>query len=166
MDTAPSFKFTRILVPTDFSTCAEVAVDYALELGRALHAEVRLCHCGTMPDYQVPSLVSPAMRTAATSLVNQLAQMFDAARHEMDHLVERKQGHGVVLSVAFVEGYPDEGIVKHAKEWGADLVVIGSHGRRGLSRILLGSVTERVVRHAPCPVLVVHPPHPEHGHSH
>jgi nucleotide-binding universal stress UspA family protein len=54
-------------------------------------------------------------------------------------------------------GEPGQEIVKAAKDWGADLIVVGSHGRRGLTRALVGSVAETVMRHAPCPVLVVRP---------
>ena len=149
----------KILVPTDFSACADEAIEYALDLARVLGAGVELCHCGPVPDYHVPALVSPAMRTAATDLVAQLEQMVLAARHELDDLIARKQqtAGGVPLSGVTVDGVPDEGIVRQAGEGGADLIVMGSHGRRGLSRVILGSVTERVVRHAPCPVLVVHP---------
>lgn len=152
----------KILVPTDFSACAEEALDYALELARALGASVEVCHCGPTPDYHVPALVSPAMRTAAADLVAQLAAMTEASRHELDDLIARRSATaGAPLSGCSVDGDPDEGITRRAAEGGADLIVIGSHGRRGLSRVLLGSVTERVVRHAPCPVLVVHPRKPE-----
>jgi nucleotide-binding universal stress UspA family protein len=83
--------------------------------------------------------------------------MVEAARHEMDALILRKADAGVPISSRLVEGYPDEGVLREAKEWQADLIVIGSHGRRGLSHVLLGSVAEKVIRHASCPVLVVHP---------
>src|SRR5258707_221616 len=87
------------------------------------------------------SLRSPAMRAAATGLVQQLTHMVEAARHEMDSLRERKAkaAEGVVLSGVLIEGYPDEGIVRRSNEWEADLIVIGSHGRRGFSHALLGS---------------------------
>lgn len=150
----PSFK--RILVPTDFSACAEQALDYAIGLARALGAEIQLCHCGPMPDYHIPGLVSPGMREAAASLVAQISTMVEAAQHEMDALVQRKVTPGVSLTGTLIEGYPDEGIARRATEWSADLIVIGSHGRRGLSHVLLGSAAERVLRSAPCPVLVVH----------
>lgn len=146
----------KILVPTDFSASSERALDYAMDLARALGAEIHLCHVGPLPDYEVPVLVSPGMQAAAKSLVDHLAALFQATRHEMDELRERKKGQGVELSDSFVEGYPDDGIVTRAKEWGAHLIVMGSHGRRGLTRVLLGSVAERVIRAAPCPVLVVH----------
>lgn len=147
----------KILVPTDFSTCAEYALRYAVDMARALGAEVRICHASARPDYQVPNLVSPAMAAAAASMVDQLQQVFAAAEHEVQDLVDRHRGDGVPISGTNADGEIDEAITHEAKAWGADMIVIGSHGRRGVSRILLGSVAERVVRHAPCPVLVVHP---------
>jgi nucleotide-binding universal stress UspA family protein len=154
----PPQAIRKILVPTDFSTCADHALRYALELARPLGATIELCHASVPVDYQVLNLVSPAMQVAAASLVQQMEQMFEAARHELDELVARYRDAGVPLSGTTLEGEPDEAIVRRAREGGADLIVIGSHGRRGLSRALLGSVAERVMRHAPCPVLVVHPP--------
>lgn len=154
----PVHEIRRILVPTDFSPCAEVAVDYALRLAAPLGASVELCHVGPRPDYAIAQLVSPGMRTAALGLVDQLRVLFDAARKEMDDLRKRKQAAGVPLTTSFVEGFPDEGIVERARAISADLIVIGSHGRRGLSRVLLGSITERVLRLSPCPILVVHGP--------
>lgn len=156
----------HILVPTDFSACAEVALDYALRLAQPLHASVELCHVGPQPDYAVAQLVSPGMRIAALGLVDQLRVLFEAARKEMDDLLQRKAVGGVALTSSFIEGFPDEGIVMRARQTRADLIVIGSHGRRGLSRVLLGSITERVLRLAPCPVLVVHNPAEEGTKSH
>ena len=153
-----SSAFARILVPTDFSPCAEYAVDYALDLAAALGASVELCHVGTRPDYNVTRLVSPGMRTAAEGLVEQLRALYEAARHEMDALIARKARPGLTIGASFVEGLPDEGIIARAQALPADLIVIGSHGRRGLSRVLLGSIAERVLHTAPCPVLVVHQP--------
>lgn len=146
----------RILVPTDFSACAAAALDYAVALARPLGAEIHVCHCSTLPDYDVANQVSPSMRAAATGLVQQLGELFKHSREEMAQVLDHHRGQGVTLSDSYVEGYPDEGIVQRAREWGADLIVIGSHGRKGLSRALLGSVAEHVLRHAPCPVLVVH----------
>lgn len=148
----------KILVPTDFSACADQALQYALGLARTLGAEVQIVHCATTPDYQIPNLVSPAMSAAAANMVEQLRRLYEAAQQEMAELVARNQDKGVAISGLNVDGPPDEGIVRQATSWGADVIIIGSHGRRGVSRVLLGSVAERVVRHAPCPVLVVHPP--------
>ncbi|MCS6913370.1 MAG: universal stress protein [Myxococcales bacterium] len=153
----PRLPIRKILVPTDFSACADQALEYGLGLARTLGASIELCHCAPAPDYHVPALVSPAMRVAATDLVAQLAQMQHAAQQELQQRVERHRGEGVPLSWCTLEGVPDESICQHARQSGCDLIVLGSHGRRGLSRVLLGSIAERVVRFAPCPVLVVHP---------
>jgi nucleotide-binding universal stress UspA family protein len=80
-----------------------------------------------------------------------------AAEQAVAGKVERLKGLGLQVEGRVVEGRPDEAIVKAAEEAGADLIVVGSHGRTGLKRILLGSVAERVIGNANCPVLVVKP---------
>lgn len=85
----------------------------------------------------------------------------DARRKEAEYAVadriEQLKGMGIKAEGKVVEGRPDEAIVKFAEDVGADLIVMGSHGRTGLSKILLGSVAERVIGQAACPVLVVKP---------
>ena len=147
----------RILVPTDFSATSERALDYALELGKKLTASVKLCHCALQPDYELADLVSPGMRTAASALIEKAMAMADAAHAELDGLASRKRSEGVVITTAMLSGRPADAIVAAARQWGANLIVIGSRSRPGVRHVLLGSVAEKVVRAASCPVLVVHP---------
>lgn len=147
----------RIVVPTDFSACSEQALDYALTLAGRLRAEVLVCFCGTLPDYEVASLVDPGVRAATAVLLDQVRS---AARHwetELAAVCERKRGTGVALSHRLLSGRTAEAISDYAREVGAEMIVIGSRSRPGVRHLLLGSTAERVLRLAPCPVLVVHP---------
>jgi nucleotide-binding universal stress UspA family protein len=89
----------------------------------------------------------------AHEMINELVEK---ARDRLASLVRRGQDAGVPVTPVVREGEPHEVIIKQAKEERADLIVMGSHGRKGLSRILMGSVTERTIGYAECPVLVVH----------
>jgi nucleotide-binding universal stress UspA family protein len=137
----------HILVPTDLSLGAEHALDYACELARTLGAEIHLLNVVSIPALGVPELGVALTSTMIDRLVveNQTA-LDDLARTRCSAQL------GQVLIKA---GDAREMINQTAVELGVDLIVMGTHGRRGLSRALLGSVTEAVVRSAPCAVLTV-----------
>lgn len=145
--------YRRILVPTDFSEPAARALDTALELaGR--DARIDLVHF-----WQVPVMATTpyAPFKAAEEAMGTMRQaMAEAAEDMGESLRERHARTGVELTFHAIEGEPAHSIQEHLEESDYDLVVMGSHGRRGLRRFLLGSVTEFTVRHAPCSVMVVH----------
>jgi nucleotide-binding universal stress UspA family protein len=137
----------HILVPTDLSEGAEYALDYACDLARLLEAEVHLLNV-----ISIPALGVPELGVALTaSMIDQLVVDNQAA---IDQLAETrstaKRGQVMVRT-----GDARDVINQTAKELGIDLIVMGTHGRRGISRALLGSVAETVVRTAPCAVLTV-----------
>jgi universal stress protein A len=139
----------KILVATDFSSCARAALDHAIELASATHASLLLLHDYELPTYALPngniySLDVVAQEQIERSIDEQLAS-------ERTHAVKR----GVDAAVERATGHPADVILRHAAEQGIGLVVMGTHGRRGLKRLFLGSVAEHVLRAAPCPVLVV-----------
>lgn len=143
----------RILLPTDFSPCSTQATKYAFHLAAQLGAELHLLHViedlrAVVPDYYYGAVEWPK---------DLLEQMETGALQGLEKLVE---AHGDAQQrpvLAVRQGRPREAIVLYAEEHKMDLVVIGSHGRSGVGRFLMGSVAERVVRHAPCPVLTVRP---------
>jgi universal stress protein A len=141
-------KIKRILAPTDLSELSVAGVSYALELGRAVGAAVTVYHAiGTEElmgqDYLRP--LPPVLETYESAL----------ARFLKDHCPDLLPLVEVHTKVEI--GVADINIVEEAKKEATDLIVISTHGRTGLSHILVGSVTERVVRHAPCPVLSIRP---------
>ncbi len=142
----------RILVATDFSPCARAALDTAVELAASLDASITLLHVyaaptEVLPDGSVLSLDGLALERAERAIDEQLC---DERR--------RAQRRGVVIAVESADGHAADVIVRRAAEERADLVVVGTHGRRGVPRLLLGSVAERVLRAAPCPVLIAREP--------
>ena len=136
----------RILVPTDFSEPADEALDYALQLAQALGATVSLAHV----------LDDPFERTLYSE---QYVPMPEAMREEMLAYVRTRLAARVARSgrpdvnSEILTGPTAQAIAQRARD--ADLVVMGTHGRHGLAHLLMGSVAERVVRTAPCPVLTV-----------
>jgi nucleotide-binding universal stress UspA family protein len=140
----------HILVPTDLSETADEALDYACELARQFGATVHLLHVIGIPTLGVPELGVAMTSTVIDSMVrdNQIA---------LEQLVERKRHLATFGEALLRTGDARQLINQTAQDLGADLIVMATHGRRGVSRALLGSVAESVVRTAPCPVLTVRP---------
>lgn len=138
----------KILCPTDFSSCSRGAIEDAVSLARLTRAEVSILHV-----YQNPAQLLP-MGGYLGPIADMLGDLRKQVSAELDALAEPYRKDGPPVSVLLVEGIPYKGILDRAEEWGADLIVMGTHGRSGVERALAGSVAERVIRLAPCPVLV------------
>jgi nucleotide-binding universal stress UspA family protein len=143
--TAPAFK--QILVPTDFSNGARLAVDYAIELGRRLGASVHVVH--VVEDPNVAGLFTEAYIDMELIRKDRRCD----ARHRMNGLLG--QLHGARITDEIAAGRVAETIAGIAADRGVDFIVMGTHGRTGLAHVLVGSVAERVIRIAACPVLTV-----------
>lgn len=144
-----SMIFKRILVAVDESPIAAHAAEVGRELGRSVKAEVAFVHVITPPP-------NPPMETLVTS-DRLVAEASLEARKLLSTFGQRTTGQRASLEFLKL-GKPAAEILATAKEWSADLIVIGSHGRGGVQRVMLGSVAESVMRQARCPVLVVRPP--------
>jgi nucleotide-binding universal stress UspA family protein len=138
-----------ILVPVDFSKGSEQAVAKAAELARALGSPVHLLHV-----YQVPVLALPDAPVMASPTF--IADLTSRAQAELNRHRERLTAEGITAQAEITEGVPASTIVEKAKALGAAMIVMGTHGRSGFQRFLLGSTAERVVRTATTPVLTVH----------
>lgn len=138
-----------ILVPVDFSEFSEKAFAWALALAEKWHSHIIVLHVVSIPMY--PPLV---MGTYFNPAEFESALQKDA-RARAKEFAERAGGKTVQIDTRVVLGQPFSDICLLATQEKADLIVMGSHGRTGFGHVLLGSVAERVVRHAPCPVLVV-----------
>lgn len=149
----------NILVPTDLSEGAEVALDYACELAAKLEATVHLVHV-----ISIPSLGIPELGVAVTSTM--IDQLISENQTAIDALADAHRGKATIGEVLLKTGDPRDVIDQTADQLGIDLIVMGTHGRRGLSRALLGSVAETVVRSAPCPVLTVRRGKPKKSDRH
>jgi nucleotide-binding universal stress UspA family protein len=137
----------HILVAHDFEKDSDVALEYALGLAKPLGAKVTILHA-----YEIPSMGAPEVLILATDWTKQIGAV---AREALDKIVARVGGGGVPVAAELREGTVWREVQELVKSAQVDLVVVGSHGRRGLPRALLGSVAEKIVRTAPCPVLVV-----------
>jgi nucleotide-binding universal stress UspA family protein len=138
----------RILVPTDFSECAQQALTYATELAKRFEAELHLLH------------VVPPPSTAymyGAPLPREALYPIEPAEKELGELIVPGAEHITQIERTVVTGIPFMEIVQHARKNEIDLIVIGTHGRTGIKHMLMGSVAEKVVRKASCPVLSVRP---------
>ena len=140
-----------ILVPTDFGPTSEAALEVAIDLGRLTSAALEILHVNTEAIWVVPPPgdVLPAPIDLAAVLTESALQL--------EAVVARVRAAGLTCTGASETGRTDAEIVDYARKRRAGMIVVGSHGRHGLSHALMGSVAEKVVRRAPCPVLVVPP---------
>jgi nucleotide-binding universal stress UspA family protein len=140
-------QYERLLVPVDGSDASMTAVEEAVALAGRLGASIHALY-----------VVDPGAYHGFTTedrALDALEREGDAALADVE---ERCHSHGVPVETALERGHPGEVIVEYAADEGLDCIVMATHGRRGLDRYLLGSVTERVVRHADRPVLTVRAP--------
>ena len=143
----PTPDIRHVLVAHDFSETSEAALDYALGLAQKLGARVTIVHA-----YEIPSHGAPEILVLATDWTKQFEVV---AREALDKVIAGVRRRGFDAEPALRKGTVWREINAAAAQTKADLIVIGSEGRSGLGRALLGSVAEKVVRTAPCPVLVV-----------
>jgi nucleotide-binding universal stress UspA family protein len=137
-------RIQRILLATDLSTASEGAADEAIQLAGDLHAELLLV-----------SVIDGARGTTVEVPPQRMDQRRGAREVAAQALVLRGRRAGVTISFLVWEGDPGPAIVEAAAAERVDLVVVGTRGRNRIERAVLGSVSDHVVRHAPCPVLVV-----------
>lgn len=139
----------RIVVATDFSRHSQVALQYAEAFSKAFGAEVVLCHVLEKPDF-----LSQLPPVAEGYFPPNLSEMQE--KHARVQCEQALAAAGLSQArVSLAHGNPSSEIARVAGEENADLVIVGTHGRGALAHILLGSVAEKIVRLAPCPVLTV-----------
>jgi nucleotide-binding universal stress UspA family protein len=140
----------RVLHPSDFSPASRAAFTRAVASARADRAELLLVHVITPvtplvgDGYLSPKVYDDMQRSIRAS-----------GQTQLDKLVAKAKAAGARARGLLLEGTPADGIVRTARSKRADVIVMGTHGRSGLARLFLGSVAERVVGTAPCPVLTV-----------
>jgi nucleotide-binding universal stress UspA family protein len=140
----------HFLVPIDFSASAEQALDYAIRLARPLKARLTVLHV-----IQPVPMAGVDMGVALPEAY--LRELEEAVQRDMEEALARVTAAGLTAERVVLYGVPFQEIVETAKARQVDLIVMGTHGRTGLMHVLLGSIAEKVVRLAPCSVLVVRP---------
>jgi universal stress protein A len=141
----------QILAPTDLSELSQQGVKIAQELAEVFGAQLLLLHVVEPPPYPVEGIVPSHL---AATLLSDLERQ---ASDELVKIFPAAQESKVTITRRVVIGIPYRKIVEVAEEEKADLIVITTHGRTGLSHLVMGSVTEKVIRTAPCPVLTMRP---------
>lgn len=144
---APALRIQRVLMPMDFSEPAREALIYARLLAEHFHSELILVHVTELP------FVDPNLAEIDTQTFEENARQ--SAQEQLDKTVAVLRAAGVTVTGRVLTGVPWNEVVEFARRTGVDLIVAGTHGYTGLKHILLGSTAERILRHAPCPVLVV-----------
>ena len=144
-------QFRHILAPTDFSEYSKQAVVAALELARRFGAKLTILHVVELPPYPVEGYVPPAVN--ATFLDDLERQ----ATQDLAQLVPEAEANNVEVVRLVAVGSPYRTIIDTAEAAQVDLIVMATAGRSGFSRLIMGSIAERVVRTATCPVLTIRP---------
>lgn len=139
----------KILIPTDFSETSQAATQYAVELAKKFGAQLHLLHVIEDPVVYMPMFESYALPPKE--------DFENFAKTRLDNWILDEDKAGLEISTHWVHGNPFADILKYAKREEIDLIVVGTHGRSFTAHLLLGSVAEKVVRKAFCPVLTVRP---------
>jgi len=146
-----SEQWRRICCPIDFSTPSREATQVAVDLSRRFDSELQLLHVFHVPVYSfLDATVFPSART-----LDELLERVDSLLLHWEQEAQRLGARRVVS--AKVEGVPHVEIVRFARETNSSLIVMGTHGHTGVKHALIGSVAEKVVRSADCPVLTIRP---------
>jgi nucleotide-binding universal stress UspA family protein len=145
-------QIAKIMIPTDFSEYSRHALRYAITLAESFKAKLYLMHA-----WELAVLVT--QQSEAYTALN-MADTRAGEEEALKRLTEEVRGRGIDAEPVFSSGRAYSEIVRAAQQLEVDLIVIATHGRKGLSHLVFGSTAERVVRLAPCPVLTVK--HPEH----
>lgn len=141
----------HILVATDFSECSDAAVEQGRALAAVFDASLHLLHIVTAPLQEMWAGYAPG-----AEFLTVVRDLEVEARTRLEHLAASGEIRRDRVVVQTAWGDPSDEILKYAREHRVDLIVCGTHGRRGWSHVVMGSVAERVVHLAPCPVLTVH----------
>ena len=155
--------FTKIVSATDFSEDSTLAVGYAEEIARRFGAEIILLHVDqALPPVMVSPEIGPVMDVGAMTRIAEEQRML--AQKELDKIVNRMRDGGLKARSLLKVGSPFLEVIHAAQTESADLIVMGTHGRTGIAHVLMGSVAERVVQKAHCPVLTIR--HPDRKFKH
>jgi nucleotide-binding universal stress UspA family protein len=154
----PAFK--KILFPIDFSECSEQVFPNALQMAETFGAQLYLLFVARDISYWTTIDVSPDL------LINTVAEVARAGEKKMEAFCHKNLRDFSNYETRVVAGNPAEEIVKYADDHGIDLIVMGTHGRKGLERTFMGSVADHVIKHAAVPVLTVNPLRPKVKYVH
>ena len=141
----------KILIPVDFSENSQKILKAGKDLAKKMSAEIIAVHVmQTFDDYSgffVPHLPLPQLED----------EMFQGAQKKMDAFIDENTEPNETMAATVLKGDPAEEIISFAEKNGMDMIIMGTHGYKGFEKVLFGSVAEKVVKTAPCPVMVINP---------
>ena len=141
----------KILVPTDFSPSSEPALEFAVELARHTSASITLAYVYNPTAYEIPEGMPISETVRVDGVIDEFRRLLSEAKLQAERAGAARVDTLLLQGAAYAE------IVRAAEQHGYSLIVMGTHGRTGFAHMLLGSVAEKVVRKASCPVLTVPP---------
>jgi len=141
---------TRILVPVDFSTTSDAALEFAKTIAGPFKASLHLLHV-----FEDPMLVTGFAEAYAPLPPETRAALIDDASAQLANRLSSDERERFTATTDVISGFSAMAIVEYAQDHDIDLIVMGTHGRTGMAHLVIGSVAERVVRLAKCPVLTV-----------
>ncbi len=147
----------KILLPIDSSICSSAAARAVIAYFPPDDTEIRVLHAVKWPKGLPPYLAFAEGVTAARDVLDARGDQLESGRFLAEGMAQELRAAGFSTSIDVREGDAKDMILAAAEEWQPDVIVIGSHGRTGLDRFLIGSVAEHVMRHAACPVEIVSP---------
>lgn len=150
-----------IVVPLDGSVLAEAALPAALELARRFSADLHLVRVVETPEVYALLGAHGTASVSADLIADVTRQMVESASAYLSEVAERLRGEGIRVESHVLEGLAIEQLLAFEREQQPDLVVMATHGRGGLSRVIFGSVAERILREGNAPVMLIRPPEPE-----
>ncbi|MBD2060147.1 universal stress protein [Oculatella sp. FACHB-28] len=158
--------FKRILVAVDHAALSQPVFEQALELAQTNRSKLLLCHCltadvvTTSPTFAAGELGLSAHFVSQThqAQYTYLEQQIEAAKALLSHYGETATRQGIATEINYRVADPGQGLCEIAKNWNADLIVVGRRGRKGLTEAILGSVSNYVLHHASCAVLIIQAP--------
>lgn len=142
--------FNAVMVPVDFSKESILAAKFAFSLAEEYETKIYVLH--------VMEPLHASLRLHVTDFEAFQQKLIDQAKEDLGNVIPSAMKKRLEVEEILEIGYPQHVIVDKAKELGVDIIVIATHGRTGLAHVLLGSVAEQVIRHAPCPVFVTRNP--------
>ena len=148
-------EFKNILFPIDFSECSELVFPEALEVAKKFDARLHLLFVARDISYLT------TINMGKDVLMNTVAEIAKAGEDKMEAFCDKHMGDLSNYETKVVMGSPADDILKYASEQAIDLIIMGTHGRKGIDRILLGSVADHVTKNAAAPVMTVNPFRPK-----
>ena len=148
-------KIEKILVPIDFSDSSEKAIRYGIEIGRDRNASVSFLH--VVNQRIIDAIQELNIRGYKGDFVSAVRKLVKEKENVLKQFVPAELLDGIQVEFIVRKGEVSEQIIKAAKELKIDLIIVGSRGHSALASILIGSVAQNIVHHAPCPVLIVRP---------